>query len=105
MQYHQKYFPTYDNKANLTNNFYIIADSQDHKGLIKIGNERVIDARLNDAEFFWKKNKSQSLVKQVSQLKNVNYFKGLGSYYDKVQRIKKIGGLISDELLISKEID
>ena len=103
MQYHQKYFPTYDNKANLTNNFYIIADSQDHKGLIKIGNERVIDARLNDAEFFWKKNKSQSLVKQVSQLKNVNYFKGLGSYYDKVQRIKKIGGLISDELLISKE--
>ena len=103
MQYHQKYFPTYDNKANLTNNFYIIADSQDHKGLIKIGNERVVEARLNDAEFFWKKNKSQSLVKQVSQLKNVNYFKGLGSYYDKVQRIKKIGGLISDELLISKE--
>ena len=103
MQYHQKYFPTYDNKANLTNNFYIIADSQDRKGLIKIGNERVVEARLNDAEFFWKKNKSQSLVKQVSQLKNVNYFKGLGSYYDKVQRIKKIGGLISDELLISKE--
>ena len=103
MQHHQKYFPTYDNKANLTNNFYIIADSQDHKGLIKIGNERVVEARLNDAEFFWKKNKSQSLVKQVSKLKNVNYFKGLGSYYDKVQRIKKIGGLISDELLISKE--
>ena len=75
MQYHQKYFPTYDNKANLTNNFYIIADSQDRKGLIKIGNERVVEARLNDAEFFWKKNKSQSLVKQVSQLKNVNYFK------------------------------
>ena len=43
------------------------------------------------------------MVKQVSKLKNVNYFKGLGSYYDKVQRIKKIGGLISDELLISKE--
>ena len=88
MQHHQKYFPTYDNKANLTNNFYIIADSQDHKGLIKIGNERVVEARLNDAEFFWKKNKSQSLVKQVSKLKNVNYFKGLGSYYDIVQRIK-----------------
>ena len=103
MQQHQKYFPTYDNKDNLTNNFFIVTNSEDVKGLIKIGNERVVEARLSDAEFFWKKNKSQSLVKQVSQLKNVNYFKGLGSYYDKVQRIKKLSGLISDELLISKE--
>ena len=46
--------------------------------LIKIGNERVIQARVNDAEFFWKRNKSQSLVKQVSKLKNMNYFKGSG---------------------------
>ena len=103
MQQHQKYFPTYDNKDNLTNNFFIVTNSEDVKGLIKIGNERVVEARLSDAEFFWKKNKSQSLVKQVSQLKNVNYFKGLGNYYDKVQRIKKLSGLISDELLISKE--
>ena len=103
MQQHQKYFPTYDNKENLTNNFFIVANSEDIKGLIKIGNERVVEARLSDAEFFWKKNKSQSLVKQVSKLKNVNYFKSLGSYYEKVQRIKKLAGLISDELLISKE--
>ena len=59
--------------------------------------------RLSDAEFFWNKNKSQNLVKQISKLKNINYFKGLGSYYDKVQRIRKLSGLISDELLISKE--
>jgi len=43
------------------------------------------------------------LVKQISKLKNINYFKGLGSYYDKVQRIRKLSSLISDELLISKE--
>ena len=43
------------------------------------------------------------MVKQVSKLKNINYFKGLGTYYDKVQRIRKLSGLISDELLISKE--
>ena len=51
----------------------------------------------------WNKNKSESLVKQVSKLKNINYFKGLGTYYDKVQRIRKLSGLISDDLLISKE--
>ena len=43
------------------------------------------------------------MIKQVSRLKNMNYFKGLGTYFDKVQRIKKLSGLISDELLISKE--
>ena len=80
-----------------------MADSLDIKGFVKLGNERVVDARLSDAEFFWNKNKSQSLVKQVSKLKNIHYFKGLGTYYDKVQRIRKLSGLISDELLISKE--
>ena len=103
MQHHQKYFPTFDKKDSLTNNFFIVADSLDPKNFVKIGNERVVDARLNDAEFFWNKNKSQNLVKQISKLKNINYFKGLGSYYDKVQRIRKLSGLISDELLISKE--
>ncbi len=103
MQQHQKYFPTFDKKNYLTNNFFIVADSIDIKGYIKIGNERVIDARLSDAEFFWNKNKSKNLVKQISELKNVNFFKGLGSYYDKVQRIRKLSGIISDEFLISKE--
>jgi len=103
MQHHQRYFPTFDKKDNLTNNFFIVADSLDPKNFVKIGNERVIDARLSDAEFFWNKNKSQNLVKQISKLKNINYFKGLGNYYDKVQRIRKLSSLISDELLISKE--
>ena len=103
MEHHQRYFPTFDKKDSLTNNFFIVADSLDPKNFVKIGNERVVDARLNDAEFFWNKNKSQNLVKQISKLKNINYFKGLGSYYDKVQRIRKLSGLISDELLISKE--
>ena len=103
MQNHQRYFPTFDNKDNLTNNFIVIADKKDSKGLIRLGNERVIEARLNDAEFFWNKNRSQNLVKQVSKLKNINYFKGLGTYFDKVQRIRKLCGIISDEMLISKE--
>ena len=103
MQYHQKYFPAFDKKEYLTNNFFVVADTKDSKGFIKLGNERVVEARLNDAEFFWKRDKSQNLVKQVSKLKNINYFKGLGSYFDKAQRIRKLCGLISDEMLISKE--
>lgn len=39
----------------------------------------------------------------MSKLKTMNYFKGLGSYFDKIQRMRKLGGMISDELLISKD--
>jgi len=103
MEVNQKYFPTFDDKNEITNEFLIVINRKDHKGLIKIGNERVVEARLNDAEFFWNKDKSQNLVKKVSELKSMNFFKGLGNYFDKVQRMRKLGGMISDELLISKE--
>ena len=55
----------------------MVANKKDQYGLIKTGNERVIEARLNDAEFFWNKDKSQNLVKKVSDLKSMNFFKGL----------------------------
>ena len=103
MQHHQKYFPTFDSKNKITNNFIVVADCKDKKGLVKLGNQNVVDARLADAEFFWNRNNSQNLVKQVSKLKQINYFKGLGSYFDKIQRVRKLSGIISDELLISKE--
>ncbi len=103
MESHQKYFPIFNDKDEITNEFLIVSNKKDNKGLIKIGNERVVDARLSDAEFFWNKDKTQNLVKKVSELKLMNFFTGLGSYFDKVQRMRKIGGMISDELLISKE--
>jgi len=103
MQNHQKCFPTFDKKDRITNNFFVVADFKNQGDFVKLGNERVVEARLSDAEFFWKKNRSNNLVKQVSKLKDINYFQGLGSYFDKVQRIRKLSALISDELLISKE--
>ncbi len=103
MQQHQKYFPIFDNKNKLTNFFLLVANLPDKKGLIKIGNERVIEARLSDAKFFWEKNKTQSLVKQVGKLKNLSFFNNLGSFYNKTQRLKKLAGLISDQLNLNKE--
>ena len=103
METHQKYFPTFNEKNEITNEFLTVSNIKDHKGLVKIGNERVVEARLNDAEFFWDKDKSHNLVKKISELKSISFFKGLGNYFDKVQRMRKLGGMISDELLISKE--
>jgi len=103
MKHHQKYFPTFDQKDNLTNIFLVVTNNQDKKGYIKLGNERVVEARLRDADFFWQKDKSQNLVKRVSKLKSMNYFEGLGTYFDKAQRLRKLGGMLSDNLIISKE--
>ncbi len=97
MIHHQKYFPMrlkIDNK--LTNSFLFVANNFDKKKLITKGNEKVIDARLSDAKFFWDKNKKQGLVKQVTKLNSIVFYQKLGSLYDKTQRVRQLSSLIAD---------
>ncbi len=103
MQQHQKYFPLFDNNNKITNLFLLVANLPDKKGYIKTGNQRVIEARLSDAKFFWDKNKTQNLVKQVGKLKNLTFFGQLGTFYDRTQRLRKLASQISDQLNLSKE--
>ena len=103
MQQHQKYFPLFDSNNKLTNLFLLVSNLVDKKGYIKTGNQRVIEARLADAKFFWDKNKAQNLVKQVGKLKNLSFFNQLGTVYDRTQRLRKLSTLISDQLNLSKE--
>ena len=55
MKHHQKYFHTFDNKGNITNQFLVVSNNRDAKSFIKSGNESVVEARLSDAQFFWEK--------------------------------------------------
>ena len=103
MQQYQKYFPLFDNNNKLTNLFLLVANLPDKKGYIKTGNQRVIEARLSDAKFFWDKNKRQNLVKQVGKLKNLSFFKKLGNFFDRTQRLRKLASLVADQLNLSKE--
>ncbi len=103
MKQHQKYFPLFDNSNKLTNLFLLVANLIDKKGYIKKGNQRVIEARLSDAKFFWEKNKNQNLVKQVGKLKNLSFFGSLGTFYDRTQRLRKLAGIISDQMNLNKE--
>ena len=64
-------------KNQITNQFLLVANKKDQKGLINLEIERVVEARLSDAEFFWNKDKTQNLVKKVSELKRINFLRDL----------------------------
>ena len=73
------------------------------KKLIAEGNKRVVNARLSDAKFFWEKDRSKNLIKQIGNLKKITFYEKIGTVYDKTQRVRNLAGLLSDELNINKE--
>ena len=103
LQRHQRYFPLFDSKNRLTNNFLIVANKPDTQNIIREGNKRVVLARLSDAKFFWDKDKAKNLIKQISKLKEIIFFEKIGTIYDKTQRLRKLAAIISDQLHINKE--
>ncbi|MDC0513735.1 glycine--tRNA ligase subunit beta [Pelagibacteraceae bacterium] len=103
LQRHQRYFPLFDSKNRLTNNFFIVANKPDPQNIIREGNKRVVLARLSDAKFFWDKDKAKNLIKQISKLKEITFYEKIGTIYDKTQRLRKLAGIISDQLNINKE--
>ena len=70
--------------------------SEDPEGLVRLGNERVLRARFNDARFFWQTDQKKKLADRVEDLKNVTFQAKLGSYYEKTERmvklVKELGG-------------
>ena len=103
LEKHQRYFPIFDSRDRLTNYFFVVANKKDEKKLISKGNKRVVEARLADAKFFWDKDRSKNLIKQIANLKSITFYEKLGTIYDKTQRLRQLAGLLSDDLNINKE--
>ncbi|MDA8771275.1 glycine--tRNA ligase subunit beta [Candidatus Pelagibacter bacterium] len=103
LEKHQRYFPIFDSRGRLTNNFFVVANKKDEKKFITIGNKRVVEARLADAKFFWDKDRSKNLIKQIANLKTITFYEKLGTIYDKTQRIRKIAAMLSDDFNLNKE--
>ncbi len=90
MKHHQKYFPVYEN-GQLANRFLAVTNTDgDPEGLIRRGNERVLRARFNDAQFFWETDQKKKLADREVDLKHVTFHTKLGSYWDKTDRIKNV---------------
>lgn len=105
MASHQRYFALYKNE-NLVNKFITITNylGNDFSN-IKAGNERVIVARLDDAIFFFKEDTKKPFEKYVESLKGVTFQKGMGSVYDKTQRIKDLAEYIAVKLKQKDSLD
>ncbi len=103
LQFHQKYFTLIDQKDRMINEFIIVTNKKDTNKFIRLGNERVVEARLSDASFFWEKDKSLNLIKQINKLKQVTFYENLGSIYEKTQRLRRLAYFISDQLNLNKE--
>lgn len=91
METHQRYFALYTKEGKLTNKFVTITNyiGSEFEN-IKAGNLRVIKARLDDAVFFFKEDTKKPLEAYVENLKGMTFQKGMGSVYDKTQRIVKL---------------
>jgi glycyl-tRNA synthetase beta chain len=99
MQTHQKCFAVTDQRENLIPKFIIVSNiqSKDQKIVIQ-GNERVIDARLSDAAFFFHQDIKKPLEAYLPQLQHVVYQEKLGNLHDKVERMSILSGFIAKQL-------
>lgn len=92
MKEHQRYFPLFSEKTGeLMPMFITVRNGNDYNlAVIAHGNARVLRARLSDASFFFNEDRKQKLEIRLQKLKNVVFQDGLGSMYDKVERIEKL---------------
>jgi glycyl-tRNA synthetase beta chain len=96
MRQHQKYFSLVNDKENLLPHFITISNTKvDEPEIIIKGNEKVLAARLNDAQFLFESDKKVALAKRVDGLKKVTFQEKLGSMYDKAQRLVRLSEFIA----------
>ncbi len=103
MKKHQRYFPMWKNDSELAPKFITISNGTDGNfDGVQHGNERVLHARLNDAEFFYKEDQKTTLTDKVERLGAVVFHAKLGSLLDKAERLKALANLIGTELQVSE---
>ena len=99
MQQNQKYFPLLDQNGKLMNRFLLVSNLQtaDPSHIIH-GNERVLRARLSDAEFFYKQAQKATLESRLPKLEHVVYHNKIGSQAQRIDRLQTIAAHIAEQL-------
>jgi glycyl-tRNA synthetase beta chain len=98
MRDHQKYFGLESRRGDLAPHFLAVINlPRDPKGLVRAGHERVLRARFADAQFFWETDQKRKLADYLPKLAAVTYESRLGSYHDKVERMRAIARWLAEQ--------
>jgi len=98
MRDHQKYFAVEKKNGELAPHFLAVINiAKDSKGLVRAGHERVLRARFADAQFFWQSDQKCRLADYLPKLERVTYESRLGSYRDKVERVRAIARWLTEQ--------
>ncbi len=98
MRGHQKYFAVEKRGGELAPHFLAVINlAKDTKGLVRAGHERVLRARFADARFFWESDQKCRLADILPKLQKVTYESRLGSYFDKVERVRAIARGLAEQ--------
>ena len=98
MKEHQKYFHVKHADGSLANRFVTMANLESKDpALVVVGNERVLNARLSDAKFFWDTDLKTPLASRADKMSNIVFHEKLGSLSDKTDRAAALAGQIATE--------
>jgi glycyl-tRNA synthetase beta chain len=98
MRGHQKYFAVEKRNGELAPSFLAVINlDKDPKGLTRTGHEKVLRARFADAQFFWHSDQKCRLADYLPKLERVTYESRLGSYRDKVERVRAIARWLAEQ--------
>jgi len=102
MKDHQKFFAVEDEEGRLINHFVVISNTRkENEEAVRIGAERVIKARFEDARFYFEEDRKKTLSERIVELKKVMFHEKLGSLHEKTERIVSVAELLSQKLMPS----
>ncbi|MDT2756546.1 glycine--tRNA ligase subunit beta [Enterococcus asini] len=104
MKEHQRYFDVRNQEGLLLPHFISVRNGNNVKlENVAKGNEKVLTARLEDAEFFYNEDKKLSIDDLVEKLKNVTFHEKIGSMYEKMQRVAVSAQIIGETVGLTVE--
>lgn len=106
MKDHQRYFPIRDQEGHLLPKFLTVRNGGTQSlALVQVGNERVLRARLADAEFFFNEDRKISLADRYARLERIVFQEGLGSMQDKTERLQAVAKVLAQQWRVAAEED
>jgi glycyl-tRNA synthetase beta chain len=104
MIHHQHYFPVVDEHGRLKSAFLAVTNTEvERPDLISRNAERVLTARLRDAQFFWNADRKVKLEDRLARLDTVLFHKKLGSYATKAVRLERLAAWVAGEAFETPE--